>query len=249
MDERTDRRGFLATAAAGTAAVGTAAGQEDGGPTTHEIEMRSDGTEYLFDPVGLHVEPGDTVRWINVSGAHSTTAYAEGNGGAGERRIPEGADPWNSETITEQGGEFEYTFEEEGTYDYFCIPHKSLGMVGRIVCGEPGGPAEGSENPDAGNIGSGEYPPSDVIVEQGILEYPYVPSEVGGGDGGTGGDGGGGLPVSVTQLGLGGILVVGLALTGKVLAKKYDNASAALMVSVIVAVLFMATVVFTLVSA
>lgn len=261
MEEDTDRRGFLAAVAAMAAAsVGTAAAQEgnetdtggSGDPTTHEVAMLSDGSEYIFDPIGLHVEPGDTVRWVIESGAHSTTAYAEGNGGAAERRIPEGAEPWNSETMTEVGAEFEYTFEEEGTYDYFCIPHKSLGMVGRIVCGEPGGPAEESENPDADGIATGEFPPSDVIVEQGSLAYPYDPSEVGGGDGADGGGGGGGgsgLPVSVTQLGLGAVVVVALGLVGKQAADRYDNAKAALIVSSILGVLLMAAVILTLLSA
>lgn len=252
--EKTDRRGFL-TAAAGATAVGvgsgTAAGQEDSADAevedgVYEVEMRSDGTEYIFDPIGLHVEPGDTVRWVIVSGAHSATAYAEGNATAAERRIPEGAEPWNSETLTEVGAEFEYTFEEEGTYDYFCIPHKTLGMVGRIVCGEPGGPAEESENPDIDGIQSGEYPSSEAIVENEVLSYPYVQSETGGGDGGDGG--GTGLPVSVTQLGIGAVALVVLALVGKGSADRYDNAKAALIVSSILGVLLMATVILTLLS-
>jgi plastocyanin len=246
MDEKTDRRGFL-TAAAGATAVGVgadaASGQEDSTDVevedgVYEIEMRSDGTEYLFDPIGLHVEPGDTVRWVNVSGAHSATSYAEGNGGASERRIPEGAEPWNSEVLAQPGAEFEYTFEEEGTYDYFCIPHKTLGMIGRIVCGEPGGPAEESENPDLDGLQSGEYPSSEAIVENEVLSYPYEPSEVGGGDGG----GAGGLPVSITQLGLGGAVIVGLALVGKVSSDKYDNAKAALIVMSLFGALLLAAI-------
>lgn len=255
-EKKTGRRGFL-TAAAGATAVGvgsgTAVGQEDSADAEvedglYEVEMRSDGTEYIFDPIGLQVEPGDTVRWVMVSGAHSATAYAEDNGGASERRIPDGADPWNSETLTAEGAEFEYTFEEEGTYDYFCIPHKTLGMIGRVVCGEPGGPAEESENPDLAGLESGEYPPSDVIAEQGSLAYPYEPSEVEDG-GGEGGGGSAGLPVSVTQLGLGAAAVVFLALVGKGSAEKYDNAKAALIVSSILGVLLMATVILTLLSA
>jgi plastocyanin len=257
MDDKTDRRGFLTAAAGATAAgvgVGTAAGQEDTDGASdvevedgvYEIEMRTDGSEYVFDPIGLHVEPGDTVRWVNVSGSHSATAYAEGNGGATQRRIPEGAEPWNSEIQTEPDATFEYTFEEEGTYDYFCIPHKTLGMVGRIVCGEPGGPAEESENPDIGGIQSGEYPSSEAIVENEVLAYPYEPSDTGGGGGG---GGPGGLPISITQLGLGAIVIVGLAATGKVFADRYDNAKAALIVTSIVAVLLMAGVVMRLLAA
>jgi hypothetical protein len=38
-------------------------------------------------------------------------------------------------------------------------------MVGRIVAGEPGGPAEGSMPPD------GEVPESQTIVDQGAVSY------------------------------------------------------------------------------
>jgi len=258
MDDKTDRRGFL-TAAAGATAVGvgagSVAGQEDSTDVevedgVYEVEMRTDGSEYVFDPIGLHVEPGDTVRWVNVSGAHSATAYAEGSGSATERRIPEGAEPWNSGVKAEPGATFEYTFEQEGTYDYFCIPHKTLGMVGRIVCGEPGGPAEESENPDAGAIATGQYPSSDAIVENEVLAYPYQPSDGAGGDGGTGGGGGpGGLPISITQLGIGAVIVVGLALAGKVFADRYDNAKAALIITSIIGVLLMAGIIMQLLAA
>lgn len=249
MDESTGRRGFLAMTA-GTAAAGTAAAQEEGSDASdvevedgvYEVEMVSDGSEYYFDPIGLHVEPGDTVRWVNAEGAHSATAYEEGNGGAGETRIPEGAEAWNSGTLVQQGATFEYTFEEEGTYDYFCIPHKSLGMIGRIVCGSPGGPAEESEVPDIDGLQAGEFPPSGAIVENEALSYPYEPSAAGGSGGG------GGLPVSITQLGIGGVGFVALALIGKQLSERYNNATAALVVSLTLGVLLIAGVIAKLVT-
>lgn len=236
---------------AGTAAVGTAAGQEEGSDASdvevedgvYEVKMVTDGQEYYFDPIGLHVEPGDTVRWVIDEGAHSTTAYEEGNGGAGETRIPEAAESWNSGTLLQQGATFEYTFEEEGTYDYFCIPHKTLGMIGRIVCGSPGGPAEESEVPDIDGLQSGEFPSSDAIVENEVLSYPYEPSAAGGES-----DGGGGFPVSITQLGIGAVGFVVLALIGKYLSDRYDNATAALVVTVAVGVLLIAGVIAKLVA-
>ena len=41
------------------------------------IEMRSDplGSRVWFDPIGLYVEPGTTVRWIVRENVHTTTAY------------------------------------------------------------------------------------------------------------------------------------------------------------------------------
>lgn len=80
-------------------------------------------------------------------------------------RIPNGAESWNSNILSKQGATFNYTFDKTGTYDYFCIPHKSLGMVARIVVGKPGGPAEGSMPPD------GKLPKSQTIVDQGAVSY------------------------------------------------------------------------------
>ncbi|WP_134670478.1 plastocyanin/azurin family copper-binding protein [Halorussus marinus] len=136
---------------------------EEGGAV--EVAMITEGSDYYFDPIGVAVEPGTTVTFVNESGSHSSTAYAESNSSAEVTRIPEDAEAWNSETLTEEGATFEHTFEVEGTYDYFCIPHKTLGMVGRIVVGEPGGPAEGSMPPD------GDVPESSTIVEEGPISY------------------------------------------------------------------------------
>src|SRR5437879_13012905 len=56
------------------------------------IEMRSDaiGSRVWFDPIGLYVEPGATVRWIVRENVHTTTAYHPQNDHH-PLRIPESA--------------------------------------------------------------------------------------------------------------------------------------------------------------
>jgi plastocyanin len=102
--------------------------------------MSKEGADVYFDPVGLRIQPGDTVRWIQVDGYHSITAYHPANGDR-ELRIPERAQPWNSDVLLAEypakGSTFEHTFTVPGVYDYLCIPHEAAGMVGRIVVGEP----------------------------------------------------------------------------------------------------------------
>lgn len=120
------------------------------------IEMVTEGDAYYFDPIGLAVEPGTTVEWTVASGEHSSTAY--------EDRIPEAAQPWDSGVLAE-GETTTVTFEESGTYDYYCTPHQAQGMVGRMVVGDPGGPAEGSMPPDS------DVPESQRIVEEGSVSY------------------------------------------------------------------------------
>ena len=105
------------------------------------IEMRSDalGSRVWFDPIGLHVEPGTTVRWLVRENVHTTTAYHPRNDHH-PLRIPEHAAPWNSGYLVNPGDHFELTLTVPGVYDYYCMPHEAAGMVGRIVVARPLGP-------------------------------------------------------------------------------------------------------------
>jgi len=104
-----------------------------------EIQMRgnADGSAVWFDPVGVLIEPGQTVRWINTDrgNSHTSTAYHPTNTGH-PLRIPETAEPWNSDYLLPDQA-FELRFTVAGVYDYFCIPHEEAGMVGRIIIGSP----------------------------------------------------------------------------------------------------------------
>lgn len=132
------RRELFTTAAAlatAGSAAGTAAAQAG---TEHVVDMTDD---LVFVPEELTVAPGDTVVWENVGEVgHSVTAY--------EGEIPEAAEYFASGGFSAEqparqgypsegdiaGGEtYEHTFEVEGTYDYFCIPHETVGMVGAIT--------------------------------------------------------------------------------------------------------------------
>lgn len=100
-----------------------------------EVRMAStDDGNFIFDPPVLKIEPGDTVRWVNVNQAHSTTAYSTANGKA--HGIPRNGPSWNSNIRVAEGSIFEFTFPENsvaGSYPYFCIPHEGVGQVGIIV--------------------------------------------------------------------------------------------------------------------
>lgn len=101
---------------------------------TVDMVSASDGSQ-VFEPDVVWLEPGGTATWVNDSGGHTATAYAEANGKPD--RIPADAEPWDSGMITEIGAEFTHTFEVEGIYDYFCLPHEALAMLGTVVVGEP----------------------------------------------------------------------------------------------------------------
>ena len=70
--------------------------------------MRSDpeGAHVGFDPIGLRVMPGTVVRWVVEANVHTATAYHPVNGGH-PLRIPEQAEPWDSNYLVEPGQAFE----------------------------------------------------------------------------------------------------------------------------------------------
>lgn len=76
---------------------------------------------FMFKPSPLEVKPGTTLIWTNQDAIdHSVTAGTPGSlSGA-----------FDSDFFG-QGQAFEFTFNEPGTYDYFCKRHES--MVGTIV--------------------------------------------------------------------------------------------------------------------
>jgi plastocyanin len=132
-----------------------------------EIHMMGDatGADVWFEPNGLLVPPGATVRWRNLDrgNSHTTTAYHPDNRGH-PLRIPPGAKPWNSDYLL-PGEFFAVTFIVPGVYDFFCIPHEMAGMVGRIVVMEKGAAAPAAPADDPKSMG--HFPKVEDIIRLG----------------------------------------------------------------------------------
>ena len=138
-------------------------------PAVLEIEMigRNGGAEVWFDPVGLGVEPGTTIRWINrdAGNSHTATAYHPAIGDR-QRRIPSRAEPWDSGYLL-PGESFSVMLTAVGTYDYYCMPHEMAGMVGRIVVGEATAePLSGTGEPPP-EVALAAFPSVDRIMAEG----------------------------------------------------------------------------------
>ncbi|WP_336359847.1 plastocyanin/azurin family copper-binding protein [Haladaptatus sp. ZSTT2] len=88
---------------------------------------------FHFEPTGLHVEPGDIVRFNFTTPDHTITALHNGHGR--QQRVPEGVPPFSSPIIN-IGGFWLYQFDVEGLYDIVCAPHELFGMAMRIVVGD-----------------------------------------------------------------------------------------------------------------
>lgn len=142
-----------------------------------EIRMQgnADGSQVWFNPIGLRIKPGQTIRWVNLDpgNSHTATAYHPKNF---ERplRIPEGAEPWNSDYLLPNES-FSVTLKDEGVYDFFCVPHEHAGMVGRIIVGEPdrssidSGPAQAAGGEPIPEIALRAFPSVDEIMRRGIV--------------------------------------------------------------------------------
>ena len=98
-----------------------ACGSDDGGSDTTAAgsgggEDSVDIADLAFSPDTLTVPVGTTVTWENSDSLpHTSTSEDE---------------VWDSGTL-ESGGEFSFTFEEAGTFSYFCEIHPS--MNGSVV--------------------------------------------------------------------------------------------------------------------
>ena len=116
----------------GTGGTPTATDGPPGGPG--EIPV-----EFFFDPVGLSVEPGALVHFKDILALHTVTAFHEKFSEPEfeiPNRIPDGVPGFTSPPLVPDES-WVYKFETPGVYDYFCLPHLGLGMVGRIVVFDP----------------------------------------------------------------------------------------------------------------
>jgi len=154
--------GATAAATAATASSGAAAAQEvqpdlshisnsDGGYEDHrgesevtvEVGASGNGGNLAFSPAGIWIDPGTTViwEWTGEGGGHNVQA------------VDGPAEP-GSETASEAGFTYEFTFTEEhaGITNYECVPHSSLGMLGSVAVGE------GVPTVEVGGGGGGGWP-------------------------------------------------------------------------------------------
>ena len=127
------RRGFL-RGAAGTAALagasGAAAGQESGST------LQMDLVDFAYEPgteEPARIAPGTTVNFVWQTPSHNIAIDSK----------PDASDWEGHEPIENTGFETSHTFEVEGTYEFHCAPHESLGMVGTIEVSQDAGGGEG----------------------------------------------------------------------------------------------------------
>ena len=112
------------------------------GSSTPGCEETADG---CFIPSPVTIPIGGTVTWDNSdNAAHTATAGSAADGPSGV---------WDSSLIM-AGGSFSFTFDEAGSYDYFCMVHPW--MAGLVIV-----EAEAAEEPE---------PEAAPVVEEEVHE-------------------------------------------------------------------------------
>ena len=77
-----------------------------------------------FKPAIIYIQPGDSVKFINMT-SHNSVTYL----------IPEGGTGWGEKGKLASGSLITPALNTEGIYGYVCEPHIGFGMVGVVVVG------------------------------------------------------------------------------------------------------------------
>ena len=130
------RRRLLRLGTATFATFNTAGCQNGQFSSAQTVTMPGD---LKFEPKTATIEPGETVTWTNESDIdHTVTAYEDeipdegayfASGGFESERTARNR---VTEGFIAPGENYEHTFDQPGTYGYFCIPHEGSRMVGTV---------------------------------------------------------------------------------------------------------------------
>ena len=92
---------------------------------TVEMLDKLDKRKMVFSQEIVRIDPGDTVFWKATDRGHNVEFISK-NG------VPNGVEKFKSKV----GKDTEFTFTIPGIYAYWCVPHKTLGMIGFVIVGD-----------------------------------------------------------------------------------------------------------------
>jgi len=92
---------------------------------TVEMLNKLDKRTMVFSQEIVRINPGDTVYWKSTDPGHNVQFISK-NG------VPDGVEKFKSKVSKDT----EFTFTIPGIYAYWCVPHKTLGMIGFVIVGE-----------------------------------------------------------------------------------------------------------------
>ena len=92
---------------------------------TIEMLNKLDKRSMVYSQEIVRINSGDTVSWISTDPGHNVEFISK-NG------VPEGVEKFKSKV----GKDTQYTFTIPGIYAYWCVPHKTMGMIGFVIVDE-----------------------------------------------------------------------------------------------------------------
>src|SRR6266498_1096282 len=141
--------GFLSQAESGDRHISAAHQKQTSAHTIHIVDQNGrpavsgvpSGTGQIFDvavgvdgfsftPPTANISAGDTVRWTWLSNGHSVTS---GDPCTLDEQFCSPDDTnCDQGVLSNTGAVYEHTFDQAGTYNYFCFAHCALGMTGVV---------------------------------------------------------------------------------------------------------------------
>jgi plastocyanin len=88
---------------------------------TVEVKLGTDQGMLAFEPSTVTLSKGDTVRFVNNKLAPHNAVFE------GHEELS------HSDLAFAPGESWEETFDEPGTYTFWCEPHRGAGMVGKVI--------------------------------------------------------------------------------------------------------------------
>jgi plastocyanin len=109
-----------ATETTAAPATETTAGPSTTGAVSEGGDVSVSADDFSFSPATVTVSVGDSVTWTLAGGAHTTSSGS----------TPDLDGLWDQALTAD--APFTFTFEEPGTYEYFCRFHADF-MTGTVI--------------------------------------------------------------------------------------------------------------------
>lgn len=122
---------------AATPATGTGTAMPATGDTV-TVQMKAEGTSFVFEPKEVSIKAGQAVKWVMVSGAPHNVAFqnvAADSKAQLDANMPEKMAELTGKMLMNPNENYVVSFAgvKPGKYDYVCQPHAAMNMTGSIT--------------------------------------------------------------------------------------------------------------------
>ena len=88
---------------------------------TVEVKLGTDAGMLAFEPSTVNISAGDSVKFVNNKLAPHNAVFD------GHEELS------HADLAFAPGESWETTFDNAGTYEFYCEPHRGAGMVGKVI--------------------------------------------------------------------------------------------------------------------